>query len=330
MVTATAAQVERNATFAAATARALLPTATSTPRPRPTPTPKPAGRVLFVSNRASWDDIYSMNEDGSDVRRLTTIGKAYRGRYSPDGNKIVFDHNGDLYLMNADGSGLTSLTNTVDKGELFPVWSPDGSKIAYVFAWWEGYEIYTVNADGSDPKPVTVRFLNPDGSDSHLPYRPRYVDIEPAWSPDGTRIAFASTRNGKVSDGFVDPFLQIFVVNANGTGLHALTSNDFYNRTPIWSPDGTQIAFTQYNPVPGEQWKVMIMNADGSGQRVVINAVGNDPGNSTIARAWIGNRLLIGGYRGNWDVYYINVDGTGLTAITNDPKDDTPTDWWLP
>ncbi len=251
-----------------------------------------------------------MNEDGSDVKRLTTMGQVYDAHYSPDGSKIIFDHNLDIYLMNADGSGIVNLTKTNDKVEAFPVWSPDASRIAFLFGWPGGFEIYLANADGSNAKPLTAR----------------NVDIEPAWSPDGSRIAFASIRGAQIRGGY-----QIWVINVDGTSLKPVTSNPFINRYPVWSPDGSQVAFSQYNPKPGEQWRVVVKNADGSGtERVVINAIGSEPGNSTIVAAWRGNRLLIGGYRGNWDVYYINVDGTGLTQLTTDPKDDTPSDWLAP
>ena len=53
-------------------------------------------------------------------------------------------------------------------------------------------------------------------------------------------------------------------------------------------------------------------------------------GNSTVVGAWRGNRILIGGYKGNWDVYVVNADGSGLAQLTTDPKDDTPSDWYQP
>jgi TolB protein len=257
-----------------------------------------------------------MNEDGTDVKRITQIGRVYDAHYSPDGQKIIFsrpsgrNNYNDIWIMNADGSNMVNLTNTPDNIEAFPSFSPDGNKIVYTFGSPAGIEIYTSNADGSNRKPLTTRGY----------------DLLPVWSPDGTRIAFTSLRGAQIRNGY-----QIWVVNADGTGLKSVTSNPFINEYPVWSPDSKQLAYSQYNPKPGEQWRVVVKNADGSGnERVVIGAIGNEPGNSTIVGGWKGNKLLIGGYKGNWDIYMINVDGTGLTQITTEQKDDTPSDWWSP
>ncbi len=208
--------------------------------------------------------------------------------------------------MNADGTGLKNITNTPDKIEAYPVFSPNGTKIAYLFGWPGGFEIYVANADGSNPNPLTTR----------------NVDIEPAWSPDGKRIAFASARNG---------FFQIWTINVDGTEMEQISSNLSRSRSPVWSPDGKQVAFSAYRPVPGEQWKVIVRNSNPSGaEHIVINGIGNDPGNSAVVAAWKRNRLLIGGYRGNWDVFFVNLDGSGLTPLTDDPRDDKPSDWCAP
>jgi TolB protein len=257
-----------------------------------------------------------MNEDGSDVKRITQIGRVYDAHYSPDGQKIIFsrpagrNNYNDVWIMNADGSNMVNLTNTQDNVEAFPSFSPDGSKIVYTFASPAGVEIYTSNADASNRKPLTTGGY----------------DLLPVWSPNSARIAFMSLRGAQIRNGY-----QIWVVNADGTGLKAVTSNPFFNEYPVWSPDSAQLAYSQYDPKSGQAWRVVVKNADGSGnERIVIGALGNEPGNSTIVGAWKGSKLLIGGYKGNWDIYTINVDGTGLTQITTDQKDDTPSDWWSP
>jgi predicted small lipoprotein YifL len=114
------------------------PTQEASPVPEPTNTPKPTtapklGKILFTSNRASWDDCFVMNEDGTNVKQLTTIGRCYSAHFSPDGKRIVFDHEADIYIMNADGSGVTNLTNSGDKIEAFPVFSSNGKRIAFLF-----------------------------------------------------------------------------------------------------------------------------------------------------------------------------------------------------
>jgi Tol biopolymer transport system component len=254
-----------------------------------------------------------MNEDGSDVKQITNIGRVYDAHYSPDGTKIIFSRpagrNGynDIWTMNADGSNMVNLTNTQDNIEAFPSYSPDGTRIAYTFASPAGVEIYVSNTDGSNRKPLTTGGY----------------DLLPLWSPDGARVAFMSLRGAQVRGGY-----QIWVVNAAGTNLKQVTSNATANEYPVWSPDSSQLAYSQF---AGNGWRVVAKNADGSGaERVVIASIGNTPGNSTVVGAWKGNRILIGGYKGNWDVYMVNADGTNLAQLTTDEKDDTPSDWFVP
>ncbi len=170
-----------------------VPEATNTPKP----TPKPRlVKIVFTSNRASWDDIFVMNEDGSDVKRLTKMGRCYGAHFTPDGKTIFFsriaENDLDFWKMNADGSGQVKVTSTTDNLEDTPVVSPDGTRIAHLFAWPGGFEIYTMKADGSDRKPVTSREL----------------DLEPTWSPDSKKIAFTSVRSGS---------WNIWVVNRDGS-----------------------------------------------------------------------------------------------------------------
>jgi len=291
--------------------------------PAPSPTvkaaAKPAGRgkILMTSNRVSWDDIFVMNEDGSDVTQLTTMGRAYGARFSPDGTKIAFYHYddqnlSDIYVMNADGSGLTNITNTPDKWEDSPDWSPDGTKIAYLFVWAAAgkaaAEIYVMNADGSNPRPVLA------GG----------PDFDPKWSPDGSKIAFASLRNARHDYNY-----NIYVVNADGSGLTQLTNDIHVHLSPIWSPDGKTIAFSTltWDPNDPTGWQIWLMGADGSNPHPILTGIGKDPGNSTNVVAWRGDRLLLGGYRGNWDVFFANTSGGDLLPITDHPKDDKPSDW---
>jgi TolB protein len=289
----------------------------------PSPTVKaaaqPAGRgkILMTSNRESWDDIYVMNEDGSGVTRLTTMGRAYGAKFSPDGTKIAFYHYddqnlSDIYVMNADGSDLKNVTNTPDKWEDTPDWSPDGQQIVYLFIWTAGggaaAELYAMNADGSNPHPVLA------GG----------PDFDPQWSPDGSKIAFASLRNAQHKYNY-----NIFVVNADGSGPTQLTNDTNMHISPVWSPDGKTIAFSTLTADPNDPtgWQIWLIGADGSNPHPILTGIGKDPGNSTNVVAWRGSRLLLGGYRGNWDVFFANTSGGDLTSITDNPKDDKPSDW---
>jgi Tol biopolymer transport system component len=280
------------------------PTPAVTNTPKPTPKPK-LGKIVFTSNRSSWDDLYVMNDDGSNQKQLTKMGKCYDAHFSPDGKTIFFEHGDDIYKMNAEGGGVVNLTNTTDNIEAYPVVAPNGSRLAYLFAWPAGFEIYTSKLDGSDRKPVTSRS----------------IDWMPAWSPDSKKIAFSSLRSGS---------FNIWVVNADGSGLTQVTKfgGERIAISPVYSPDGKQIAFSTI--AVDTAWEIWVVGVDGSKPHKVVGTVGNDRNNSTFIAAWKKGKFLIGGYQGNWDPYFVPDTGGEPVRVIEAEKDDKPSDWWVP
>ncbi|HXO86977.1 MAG TPA: hypothetical protein VN803_15760, partial [Gemmatimonadales bacterium] len=124
--------------------------------------------------------------------------------WSSDGTRLVFTRDGVLQVINADGSGLTSLGNADAASS--PDWSPDGARIAY----GTSAGLRMRNADGSNPAVVT------SGHDDH-----------PRWSPDNLRLVFSRLVDGKS---------QLYVVNADGSGERKLSVGSAQESTPSWSP----------------------------------------------------------------------------------------------
>jgi Tol biopolymer transport system component len=158
--------------------------------------------------------------------------------WSPDGSKIAVSSPDGLYVFDAEIDQVFTITlpdqsfNTFDE----PDWSSDSSKIALRLT----SRVY----GRRDPKqPGGIAVIDADGSDlTQLTFMDD--DTFPKWSPDGRQIAFVRLRsvyvarpNAYVSDG------DIYIMNADGTGLRKLTQNEGIDKPFVWSPDGTRIAF---------------------------------------------------------------------------------------
>jgi Tol biopolymer transport system component len=230
----------------------------------------PTGRrIIFSSNRAANDyEIHVMNADGSGVTRLTNVaGRDEEPVISPDGTKIAFlgtrppplvNYDRNVWIMNADGSGPIRLTtNQGFNGQANnPVFNHDGTRIAFDtvrnLLTGNNREIYSIRTDGTDE----IRLTTTAG-----------IDMEPAYSPDGSRIVFISYRDGAATNG------EIYTMRADGTDPQRITNTTFRETKPTFSPDGAQIVFmADYDG----RLKPHAMNRDGTGVRKITNSTDYD------------------------------------------------------
>ena len=215
---------------------------------------------------------------------------------------FVSSRDGDfeIYIMNADGSNQTRLT--VDPAiDIYPSFSPDGSKIVFSSYRDGNAEIYVMDVDGSN----IVRLTNNSA-----------YDLGPVFSPDGSKIAFFSDRNGDY---------DIFVMNADGSSQIALTNYADWDMYPKWSPDGTKIVFC--STYGSSDRNIHIMNADGTNVFTVTSDTDYD---ARPAFSPDGKSIVFVSNRGNADfydndVYTIDVDGDNpIQLTTGTHRDDLP------
>ena len=265
-----------------------------------------------------------MNIDGSDVKRLTDDSfddKEPEG--SPDGSKIAFSsmrhlNIGEIYVMNADGTQQTRRTQSSGgllSGAMSPAWSPDGTKIVYAArsGFLDGPEgllprLYTTVASAGlrcDPQGSVLR-KSPQAIKNHEQLT---AYTNPAWSPDGTKIAFSHLVSYLVVG-----VQQIKIMNVDGSGLVALTAQLGAEDDAAWSPDGSKFAFA--GRVTGDTWEIYVVNADGSGEvRLTKNSVDD------LSPTWSpdGSEIAFQSDRdGRPEIYVMKAEGSGLARLTNE------------
>ena len=274
--------------------------------------PEPSGRILFVSFR--------------------------------DGER-------EIYVMNADGSGQTNVTNDPDVDDE-PDWSSDGSKIVFFSGRNGSADLYTINADGSAVRRLTDSTAG---------------DFSPRWSPDGTRIALSRSGSLMVMDAdggnaevimepepgnsttpcragaflgswspdgkrltyytanAIQALAQVCAIDADGSNLKVLVNEPGgFHVEPVWSPDGKRIA---YRDIRDNNIEVFVLDLESGERRNLSNNPGTD-----LEPAWSpdGNWIAFGSLRdGNpsFDIYIMRADGSDVRRLTTDPAKDSYPGW---
>jgi TolB protein len=274
----------------------------------------------------------TVNPDGSGFKLLDNPDQGLFlgcGNWSPDMTRITSEgfgvtdpgRNGIYTMRSSDGRGLFRVTKDPGGDDNPAGYSPDGSEILFARTFPAGgngsnADLFVVNTNGTglqqlNPPALRIKCCNAD------------------WSPDGTRVVFAADFKPSTGSGSQS---ALFVVNADGTGVHQLTPDGLGALHPHWSPNGRLIAFNNEVQQPGTASdQIFVVHADGSGLTRVTDPTNGDvsfePVWSPDSTKLLFSRFHFTNGKGQEDLWIANVNGSGLTQVTNTPDFEEAAGW---
>jgi Tol biopolymer transport system component len=300
------------------------------------------GLIAFARREASGDlhrrPLYTMNPDGTSIRQLTYPDWGFAdlaSSWSPDGTKVAFErddntqNNADVYVINADGTGLTRLTDCTAEpasaacgGYFEPVWTPDGKSIVFTRCC-----VHQVDGDHQ-----TIDIFRADGTGMRtLAYdpSPNGGDDGVAVSADGQWVAFSRQVTNHAYSKSAGS--AMFLVHPDGTGLHQVTSYGLWVDEKDWSPDGSRIVFVTHEAGRGQPFRADIdtIRPDGTG---LTQLTFTTPGQTFAFQpiyAPAGNRILFSYFPdsdGNSSLATMRTDGSDVQPIPG-TSGDSPASW---
>jgi TolB protein len=278
----------------------------------PPPTTQPPGvtnGLIAYLGGGDLEAVFVINPDGTGRQRLTPGGmSSSKLSWSPDGRQILFDRGsegeGEVVLMNADGSDLHVITSNPRLVYNGPVWSPDGTLIAFISG---DANVDIMDADGSNVRRVLDNA--PDCSPGN----------GVSWSPDSTRLVYVlecDPEKGRQST-------AIEVIGVDGNGRKVLigpievipTNSAAGYSEPAWSPDGAHILFVETQDVAsGVRSQIYVMNANGSNIQRLTPDQGDD-----WSPVWSPDGTRIAFLSGTGQVWVMNADGSDRMQVTHEP-----------
>jgi TolB protein len=259
-------------------------------------------RIAYTSDKTGYKEIYLMDYDGYNPRRITGDHSLdLFPRWTPDGKSLVYtsykDGRPEIYLQDL-ATGRRRKMVGFPGLNISPSWSPLGTLMAFATTKDGDAEIYTMDSAGKNFQPLTVGLG---------------ANLSPSWSPTGNEIAFNSDRGGSP---------QIYIMNSDGANVRRLTFEGDYNTSPAWSPKGDRIAYVCRTD---DRLKICLIGPDGTGLAELGTGSGDDESPSWAPD---GQHLVFSSNRsGNSQLYLINLDGTGLEPLTKEASNQTGPAW---
>jgi TolB protein len=257
--------------------------------------------IAFVSDRDGSKEIYAMDFDGRNARRLTSVRSLALSPAGSRSGKIAYTSYAKLFpqiwMMNADGSVKREVSTGIELNAS-PSLSPDETQIAFAGSARGNTDIYVVNAGGGGLRRLTTT---------------RAIEASPAWSPTGRQILYTSDQSGNP---------QIHAVDPEGSGARRVTFAGNWNDEASWSPDGARIAFACRNE---GDFNICLMDF-ATGQTVQLTAEGS---NGRPSWSPDGEKIVYSSRRGGrTHIYTMDLNGQNKRQLTDSGNNLQPV--WLP
>ena len=269
-------------------------------------------QLTLLSNRDGKPNVYRMDVEPFSPKPVLSVNDANltSPSYSPDGKKLLYvseaaDKTAKVRVRDLDTQKDEVVTQLED-ADAHPKFSPDGSRILFQSRINGNAEICVSNLDGSGMINLT-----------NNPAR----DVQPAWSPDGSKIVFVSNRDGNYG------VFAIYTMNADGSNAHRIYYTHSISHFPAWSPDGGVIVFTN-DKEDGRTGNFEIFAIEPETVERERRLTIRPRADTHPAFSPDGKRIAFVSYSdGNYEIYVMHADGSGLLRITRDPAQDLSPAW---